>query len=166
MNTQFSGYEYIRYSYSANLLGPNIFRAQQIYSIFVFGQCHPFIVILGGRRLNYAHSQQNWIWITNIFVLSKLAEYEYRIYSKQENWIFIFEYIIFGGYYLSIRIFEYIRVTLGLPLQKCLSWWVSVPNTDWTLFLSHILFYNQGPKLSAVFTFNKKFIIENSYSVH
>ena len=42
-NTQFSGYEYIRYLYSANLLRTNIFDIhirscceQQIYSIFVF----------------------------------------------------------------------------------------------------------------------------------
>ena len=44
-NTQFSGYEYIRYLYSANLLRPNIFNirirsgcGQLIYLIFVFGQ--------------------------------------------------------------------------------------------------------------------------------
>ena len=41
----------------------------------------------------------------NIFVLSNLAEYEYRIYSKQEIWIFVFEYVIFGGYYSNIRIY-------------------------------------------------------------
>ena len=42
-------------------------------------------------------SQQDWIRILNIFVLRKLAEYEYRIYSWQENWIFVFEYLIFGA---------------------------------------------------------------------
>ena len=52
-----------------------------------------------------------------IFVLSNLAEYEYGIYSKQENWIFVFEYEIFGGYYSNIRIYEYIRVTLTEDYQ-------------------------------------------------
>ena len=44
-NTQFSGYEYIRYLYSAKLLRMNIFNIpigsgcdEQIYLIFEFGQ--------------------------------------------------------------------------------------------------------------------------------
>ena len=37
-----------------------------------------------------------------MFVLSNLAEFEYGIYSKQENLIFVFEYAIFGGYYSNI----------------------------------------------------------------
>ena len=59
-----------------------------------------------------AVSDYRYRGVWHIFVLSNLAEYEYRIYSKQENWIFVFEYIIFGDYYSNIRIFEYIRVTL------------------------------------------------------
>ena len=60
--------------------------------------------------------QSDQIQISIIFAVSNLAEYEYRIYSKEENRIFVFEYIIFGGYYSNIRIYScytdkgYIRV--------------------------------------------------------
>ena len=43
---------------------------------------------------------------TPIFVPRNLTEYEYRIYSKKENWIFVFEYVISSAFYLNIRIYS------------------------------------------------------------
>ena len=63
--------------------------------------------IIWNTNIEYLCSSQPYrIQISNIFVLSNLAEYEYWIYSKQENWIFVFEYVIFGGYYSNIRIYS------------------------------------------------------------
>ena len=39
-------------------------------------------------------SQPYQILISNIFILSNLAEYEYWICLKKENWLFVFEYVI------------------------------------------------------------------------
>ena len=71
-------------------------------------------------NIEYICSSQPYrIQILNIFVLSNLAEYKYRIYSKQENWIFIFKYIISSGYYSSIRIYScYTVIVKTIPLKS------------------------------------------------
>ena len=68
------------------------------YRIYLYSDCRP------NMNIEYIHClQQDRIRISNTFVLSKLAKYEYRIYSQLENGEFVFEYLIFGALYLNIR---------------------------------------------------------------
>ena len=81
-NTQFSGYEYIPYSYSANVLGTNIF------DIHIWSFCNH-------KYIRYSYSVRNWImnrfdfriwsgceqWIYSIFVFGPQSEHEYIWYS-------------------------------------------------------------------------------------
>ena len=88
-------YEYIRRWFFHRIRILNIFITRQLteckYQIYSF--------LSTWSNVNFEY----------IFIFSNLAKYEYQIHSKQENWLFKFEYVIFGAYW----IFKYICVTLG-----------------------------------------------------
>ena len=97
MNTQFSDYEYIRYSYSANLLRTNIFDnriqtccKQLIYLIFVFSQFskneyirYSYSVLLQTMNIfDIRVRSAVRIWIYSIFIFGKIFHKYVLIYRQ------------------------------------------------------------------------------------